>query len=55
MDDHDPNACVACGMPVRPFVTPIPEGADVAWSESITGRAHYCQECFDEMGGPADG
>jgi len=48
MDDH-PDLCVTCGNPVRPFVTPIPDGAEVSWLEAAGGRPLYCQACFDGL------
>lgn len=51
----DIDGCLTCGQPVRPFTTPIPENTEVTLTEAFTGRAHYCQPCFDEMEGPTDG
>lgn len=51
MDDHDDNRCINedCDNPVRSLTTPIPEGAEVTWLEAVSGRARYCQPCFDRM------
>ncbi len=44
--------CATCAKPVRPFVTPIPEGADVTFAEAVAGCVLYCQACFDAMEAP---
>lgn len=44
------DLCAAeCGKRVdRTIPNPIPEGFELMWSESMTGRALYCQACFDK-------
>ena len=40
--------CFGCGRPVdRTIPDPVPEGYELWLTEAITGRAHYCQACFD--------
>lgn len=41
--------CVECGRDVdRTLPTPIPEGYECMWSEAMSGRALYCQTCYEE-------
>lgn len=48
--DHGGQMCAAeCGRPVdRVLPNPIPFGTAVMFSEVISGRAIYCQTCFDK-------
>lgn len=50
----DPATCLTCDRPPRTIPTPIPDGAIVSFIESVTGRAHYCQACFDALDGPEE-
>lgn len=40
--------CLSCGeRPPRRLPDPIPDGAEVMFSEMMAGGGLYCQECFD--------
>lgn len=45
------SVCITedCDNAARILPDPIPEGMEVAFSESFAGRGLYCRECFEGM------